>query len=50
VCDDSWDTNDCTDVCNQLGFYGAVSSYCCATFGQGVDPIWLDNVQCTGTD
>ena len=50
VCDYSWDLNDATVVCRELGFPGAISSSCCATFGRGTGPIWLNNVGCTGNE
>ena len=50
VCDDGWNLNDAAVVCKELGFPGAISSSCCAAFGQGTGPIWLDDVQCTGSE
>jgi hypothetical protein len=51
VCDDDWDVQDAAVVCTQLGlpsdFAEALTS---ATFGQGEDPIWLDNVACLGSE
>ena len=50
VCDYGWDLNDAAVVCRELGFPGAISSSCCAAFGQGTGPIWLDDVACTGSE
>ena len=50
VTDDAWDLNDAHVVCRQLGYGEAVSSSCCASYGEGSGPIWMDNVQCVGTE
>ena len=50
VCDDGWSLNDGAVVCRELGFPGAISSLCCAAFGQGTGTIWLDDVACTGSE
>ena len=50
VCDDSWDINDATVVCRQLGYQGAAFAHQSAYFGQGLGRILLDNLQCTGTE
>jgi len=50
VCDDDWDINDAHVVCHELGFLNASSVPCCATYGQGSDPIWMDNVACSGVE
>jgi len=49
VCDDLWDDTDAQVVCRSLGYSGgqALSN---AHFGQGVGLIFLDNVQCVGTE
>lgn len=51
VCDDLFDANAAMVVCRQLGLnpVGAIA-VTRAGFGQGVDPIWLDNVDCTGSE
>ena len=48
VCDDKWDISDPSVLCRQLGFSGALWTPCCAEYGEGLDPIWLDDVNCMG--
>ena len=50
VCDDGWSSSDAYVVCRQLGFGPGSSYFRRAYFGQGSGPIWLDNVQCTGSE
>ena len=50
VCDNGWDLNDTQVVCRQLGFGPAVAARRSAYYGEGSGRIWLDNVNCVGTE
>jgi hypothetical protein len=45
VMDDGWDLTAARVVCRQLGYTDAAAAPCCAHYGQGTGPIWLDNVR-----
>ena len=50
VCDDSWDIVDARVVCQSLGFNDATAAKTGAYFGEGSGDIWLDDVNCAGTE
>lgn len=52
VCDDLWDIQDANVTCKMLGYPGAITYRNNAYFGEGsyLMKIWLDNVECIGTE
>ncbi len=49
VCDDGWDMADATVVCRELDCGKPLRAIGLAHFGQGSGPIWMDEVNCTGS-
>ncbi|XP_072560668.1 uncharacterized protein apol [Paramormyrops kingsleyae] len=50
VCDDSWDLRDAMVVCRQLGCGPALRAEGGGRFGRGDSAIWLDEVNCKGSE
>lgn len=50
ICDDDWDVDDAKVVCQYLGCGNALSAPRGSRYGAGAGPIWLDGVNCTGSE
>ncbi|XP_071836531.1 scavenger receptor cysteine-rich domain-containing protein DMBT1-like [Apostichopus japonicus] len=50
ICDDVWDDNDASVICRQLGYGDVGTGWQSARFGRGSDPIWLDDIACSGSE
>ena len=50
ICDNDWDIQDAQVVCRMVGFEGAWSTQCCGFYGYGSGEIWMDSVQCSGSE
>ncbi|XP_035665849.1 uncharacterized protein LOC118409092 [Branchiostoma floridae] len=50
ICDDDWGMEEAQVVCRELGHGGAVAAHGSAYYGQGSGPIYLNNMDCAGTE
>ena len=50
VCDHDWEYEDAQVACRSLGFSGTVRAVTNAYYGRGTGRVWLDHVECTGTE
>ena len=50
VCDDGWDLNDAQVVCRELNYGQALHAIPESFYGQATGRIWLDNVNCVGSE
>ena len=50
VCDDGWDINDARVICRQLGYRYAIAAFRSGEASVHSRRIWLDNVNCAGSE
>uniref|UniRef100_A0A672JVL1 Lysyl oxidase homolog n=2 Tax=Sinocyclocheilus grahami TaxID=75366 RepID=A0A672JVL1_SINGR len=50
ICDDDFSLANAHVLCRQLGFVSATGWTHSAKYGKGTGKIWLDNVQCSGSE
>ncbi|EDO44639.1 predicted protein, partial [Nematostella vectensis] len=50
ICDDNWDMSEAIVICKMLGYPGAESAPRSAAYGAGTGTIWLDELNCNGSE
>uniref|UniRef100_A0A8B9HYM3 Lysyl oxidase homolog n=1 Tax=Astyanax mexicanus TaxID=7994 RepID=A0A8B9HYM3_ASTMX len=50
ICDDDFSLANANVLCRQLGFVSATGWAHSAKYGKGSGKIWLDNIQCSGSE
>jgi len=50
ICDHDWEYEDAQVACRSLGFSGTVHAVTNAYYGRGTGRVWLDHVECTGSE
>ncbi|MGH0127776.1 UNVERIFIED_CONTAM: hypothetical protein FKN15_044578 [Acipenser sinensis] len=50
ICDDDFSTENAHVLCRHLGFISATGWTHSSKYGKGAGKIWLDNVQCSGSE
>ncbi|XP_076317919.1 neurotrypsin-like isoform X2 [Tachypleus tridentatus] len=50
ICDDQFDDNDAKVICRMLGYNGSARAHIKGHFGPGKGQIWVDELDCDGTE
>ncbi|XP_056006894.1 deleted in malignant brain tumors 1 protein-like [Ostrea edulis] len=50
VCDDSFDRREASVLCRMLGYHNGGWAFNKAQYGQGLERIWIDNLECYGNE
>ncbi|XP_072021383.1 uncharacterized protein [Amphiura filiformis] len=50
ICDDEFGIKDAHVICRQLGFDYANRAFGSAAFGEGLEPTWIDDLECVGDE